>query len=56
MLGIEKDPKMLKIRQDNPLNKIKVPNCSVDDIDERIGQFYIPIDLNGETMHPLLMT
>ena len=54
MLGIEKDPKLLKIREENPLNKIEVPQGLVGDIDGRIEQFYLPVDPNSEHMHPLL--
>ena len=37
MLGIEKDPKLLAIRQENPLNNIEVPKMEMIDLDERIG-------------------
>ena len=37
MLGIEKDPKLLKIREDNPLNNITAPQCDLSDLDDRIG-------------------
>jgi len=43
MLGIEKDPKIIKIREENPLNKIRIPDCEVADIDRRIEQFYNPV-------------
>ena len=54
MLGLEKDPRLIKIRAENPLNNIAVPKGRIDNLDERIDQFYIPIDHEGETMHPLL--
>ena len=37
MLGIEKDPKLAKIRDENPLNKIAVPSAGVGDLESRIG-------------------
>ena len=37
MLGIEKDPKLAKIREENPLNNIAVPQCEMVDLEERIG-------------------
>ena len=37
MLGIEKDPKLLQIREENPLNNIAVPQMEMTDLDERIG-------------------
>ena len=36
MLGLEKDPKLLKIRAENPLNHINVPKDGIIDLDERI--------------------
>ena len=54
MLGIEKDPKLAQIRLDNPMNNICIPNGGVDNVDERIEQFYIPVDSTTNTMHPLL--
>ena len=45
MLGLEKDPKLLKIRAENPLNKIHVPKDGIVDLDERIDQFCISSDL-----------
>jgi len=56
MLGMEKDPKLLKIREENPLNKIAVPKGIIGDLDSRIEQFYVPVDPSGEVMHPLLTT
>lgn len=44
MLGLEKDPKLLAIREENPLNNIAVPKMEMVDLDERIDQFYTPID------------
>lgn len=37
MLGIEKDPKLIAIREGNPLNNIAVPKMEMVDLDERIG-------------------
>ena len=54
MLGIEKNPKLMKIRNENPLNNISVPTGEVGDLDSRIDQYYVPVDLSGETVHPLL--
>ena len=55
MLGLEKDPKLLKIREQNPLNNILVPKDGINDLDERIDQFYEPMDPgSGESLHPLL--
>ena len=56
MLGIEKDPKLVKIRDENPLNRIKIPNCEIDDVEARIQQYYIPVDPQHPTQHPLLIT
>ena len=36
MLGIQKDPRLLKIREQNPLNNINVPFGPVNDVDARI--------------------
>ena len=36
MLGLEKDPKLLKIRAENPLMHINVPKDGIIDLDERI--------------------
>lgn len=36
MLGIEKDPKLKKIREENPLNNIAVPQGLIGDLDDRI--------------------
>ena len=54
MLGIEKDPKLAKIRDENPLNKIAVPSAGVGDLESRIGQYYIPVVDNPNYIHPLL--
>ena len=55
MLGLEKDPKLIKIREQNPLNNILVPNDGINDLDERIDQFYEPMDpASGESLHPHL--
>ena len=54
MLGIQADPKLAKIREQNPLNKIAVPQGLIANLDERIGQFYIPVDPDSEHIHPLL--
>ncbi len=44
MLGIQKDPKLAMIREQNPLNNIHVPQGGVNNVDARIEQFYIPVD------------
>ena len=54
MLGIEKDPKLAKLRDQNPLNNIAVPKGQFADLDSRIDQYYVPFDLTGEVEHPLL--
>ena len=36
MLGIEKDPKLKKIREENPLNNIAVPQGLIGNLDDRI--------------------
>ena len=54
MLGIEKDPKLAQIRLANPMNNICIPNGGIDDVDERINMYYIPVDSNSNTIHPLL--
>ena len=36
MLGIEKDPKLKKIRDENPLNNIAVPQGLLANLDDRI--------------------
>ena len=54
MLAFQNHPKLNKIREENPLNNIKVPQGDLSDVDDRIGQFSIPVDGTGETMHPLL--
>ena len=54
MLGIEKDPKLHKIREGNPLNKIVVPQGNLMDLDDRIEQFRMPIDADLG-YHPLLV-
>lgn len=36
MLGIEKNPKLIQIRELNPLNNINVPKMEMTDLDERI--------------------
>ena len=54
MLGIENDPKLIAIRQENPLNNIAIPQMEMHDLDERIGQFYTPVDPESPEIHPLL--
>ena len=55
MLGLEKDPKLIKIREQNPLNNILVPNDGINDLDERIDQFYEPMDVGSrDSLHPFL--
>lgn len=39
MLGIEKNPKLHKIREANPLNNIAIPSGDLTDLDERISLF-----------------
>ena len=54
MLGLEKDPKLAKIRAQNPLNNIAVPTDGIRDLDERIDQFYVPMESSGDGIHPFL--
>ena len=56
MLGIDKDPKLSKIRDENPLNKISVPDGQFKYIDERIDLFNMPIDQTTNEPHPLMST
>ena len=42
MLGLEKDPKLAKIRAANPLNNINVPADGLLDLDKRIDEFFEP--------------
>lgn len=56
MLGIEKDPKLAKIREENPLNKITVPDGQFKHIDERIDLFNTPFDQDSHELHPLMMS
>ena len=36
MLGLEKNPKMLKLKEENPLNNITVPQGKITNLDSRI--------------------
>ena len=58
MLGLEKDPKLAKIRAQNPLNNITVPSDGLRDLDQRIGDFYIPAEQRERGadggLHPFL--
>ena len=40
MLGLEKNPKMLKLKEENPLNNITVPQGKITNLDSRIEQLY----------------
>ena len=53
MLGIQKNPKLHKIREANPLNNIVVPRGSVNDLDARIEQFNA-LAVGSSKFHPLL--
>lgn len=54
MLGMAQDPRLVKLREANPLNNIAVPQGAVGDLESRIGEFYVPIDPSGDFVHPLL--
>ena len=54
MLGIEKDPKLAKIREENPLNKIAIPHGEIGDLDQRVAQYYVPVYDAPDFVHPVL--
>ena len=54
MLGIEKDPKLAKIREENPLNKISIPDGDISDLDQRVAQYYVPVYSAPDFVHPVL--
>ena len=39
MLGLQKDPRLIRIREANPLHQIKVPECDASNLDERMEHF-----------------
>lgn len=41
MLGIEKNPKLIEIKANNPLNNITVPTGGLGDLESRIDQFTV---------------
>ena len=42
MLGVEKDPKLQQIRENNPLNHIEIPQGNLGNLDDRISEFLMP--------------
>ena len=55
MLSLHSDPRLVKIRNGYPLNNIQVPDCQLENLTERIDEFYIPTEgQDSDFLHPLL--